>query len=163
MRAGRDLPASRGNPRIWGPGPTPPVRGRWPAGPEGVGRANMDTKCPSGAVPGGVLPNPSLLPAKPNEVGSPGRGGARERAQFSPPGGNGVEWTLRRRAAMGKVGRRPQAAKSPLRGTKPLYHRPLIRHGFAVPPSPQGEGFLGESPLIRPKGKGKRWTAAKST
>ena len=45
---------------------------------------------------------------------------------------------------MGKVGRRPQAAKFPLRGTKPLYHRPLIRHGFAVPPSPQGEGFWGE-------------------
>src|SRR5699024_9397617 len=86
-------------------------------------------------------------PAKPNEVGSPGRGGARERAQFSPPGGNGVEWTLRRRAAMGKVGRRPQAAKFPLRGTKPLYHRPLIRHGFAVPPSPQGEGFWGGAPL----------------
>ena len=32
-------------------------------------------------------------------------------------------------AAMGKVGRRP-----------------LIRHGFAVPPSPQGEGFAGEAP-----------------
>ena len=48
---------------------------------------------------------------------------------------------------MGKVGRRPQAAKFPLRGTKPLYHRPLIRHGFAVPPSPQGEGFLGGAPL----------------
>ena len=31
----------------------------------------------------------------------------------------------------------------PLRGTKPLYHRPLIRHGFAVPPSPQGEGLKG--------------------
>ena len=57
-----------------------------------------------------------------------GRGGARERTQFSPPGGNGVEWTqgelarrdkrrwpgpLRRRAAMGKGTRRPQAAKSP--------------------------------------------------
>ena len=25
------------------------------------------------AVPGGVLPNPSLLPAKPSEAGSPGR------------------------------------------------------------------------------------------
>ena len=24
---------------------------------------------------------------------------------------------------------------------KALYYRPLIRHGFAVPPSPQGEGF----------------------
>ena len=73
----------------------------------------MSTECSSGAVPGGALPNPSLLPAKPSEAGSPGRGGARERTLFSPPGGNGVEWTLRRRAAMGKVGRRPQAAESP--------------------------------------------------
>ena len=93
------------------------------------------------AVPGGVLPNPSLLPAKPSEAGSPGRGGARERTQFSPPGGNGVEWTLRRRAAVGKVTRRPQAAESPPRQIKSLYHRPLIRHGFAVPPSPKGEGL----------------------
>ena len=53
-------------------------------------------------------------------------------------------------APQGETLRRPQAAKFPLRGTKPLYHRPLIRHGFAVPPSPQGEGFLGDYPLIRP-------------
>ena len=46
---------SRGNPRKWGPGPTPPVRGRWPEGPEGVGWATMSTKCSSGAVSGGVL------------------------------------------------------------------------------------------------------------
>ena len=71
------------------------------------GKATMSTKCSSGAVPGGVLPNPSLLPAKPSEAGSPGRGGARERTQFSPTGGNGVEWTLRRRAAAGKGTRRP--------------------------------------------------------
>ena len=69
----------------------------------------MSTECSSGAVPGGVLANLPSLPAKPSEAGSPGRGGARERAQFSPPGGNGDKRTLRRRAAMGKVGRRPQA------------------------------------------------------
>ena len=28
---------------------------------------------------------------------------------------------------MGKVGRRPQAAKPPLRETEPVYYRPLIR------------------------------------
>src|SRR5699024_3177518 len=96
----------------------------------------MSTKCSSGAVPGGVLPNPSLLPTKPSEVGSPGRGGARERAQFSPPGGNGVEWTLRRRAAVGKVGRRPQAAK-PLRTNRQAiiypvrnYHKREKERGF---------------------------------
>ena len=136
LRAGNVLPNPRGNPRKWGPGPTPPVRGRWPEGPEGVGWATMSTKCPSGAVPGGALPNPSLLPTKPSEAGSPGRGGARERTQFSPPGGtggNGVEWTqgelarrdkrrwpgpLRRRAAMGKGTRRPQAAKSPAKTSR---------------------------------------------
>ena len=43
---------------------------------------------------------------------------------------------------MGKVGRRPQAAKSLLRGTKPLYHRPLIRPSVRTgAPSPQGEGL----------------------
>ena len=74
------------------------------------------------------MANLPSLPAKPSKAGSPGRGGARERAQFSPSGGNGDKRTqgelarrakrrwpgpLRRRAAMGKVGRRPQAAKSP--------------------------------------------------
>ena len=54
-----------------------------------------------------------VLPAKPSVAGSPGRGGARERSQFSPSGGNGDKRTLRRRAAAGKVTRRPQAAKSP--------------------------------------------------
>ena len=81
-----------------------------------------------GAVPGGVLVNLPCLPAKPSTAGSPGRGGARERAQFSPSGGNGDKRTqgelarrakrrwpgpLRRRAAMGKGTRRPQAAKFP--------------------------------------------------
>ncbi len=75
-----------------------------------------------------------VLPAKPSAAGSPGRGGARERAQFSPSGGNGDKRTqgelarrakrrwpgpLRRRAATGKVGRRPQAAKSPQRKEPP--------------------------------------------
>ena len=115
------------------------------------GKATMSTKCSSGAGPyplcpfgtspldkgsrpRGGLPNPSLLPAKPSEAGSPGRGGARERTQFSPPGGNGVEWTLRRRAAMGKVGRRPQAAKSPMKRS-PLRsgHRVVAQASFFDP------------------------------
>ena len=107
------LPGSRGNPRKWGPGPTPPVRGRWPEGPEGVGWATMSTKCSSGAVPGAFWVISPVLPAKPSAAGSPGRGGARKRSQFSPLGGNGDKRTLRRRAAVGKVTRRPQAAKSP--------------------------------------------------
>ena len=143
-----------------------PVNGVW-------GKATMSTKCSSGAGPyplcpfgtspldkgsrpRGVLPNPSLLPAKPSEAGSPGRGGARERTQFSPPGGNGVEWTqgelarrdkrrwhgpLRRRAAMGKVGRRPQAAKSP-----PAYNVPNPK------PAPSSAPVCALGHLL-PKGK----------
>ena len=38
-------------------------------------------------------------PPKPIEAGSVGRGGAWERTEFSPPGGNGVERTLRRRGS----------------------------------------------------------------
>ena len=89
LRAGNVLLTSRGNPRNRGPG-----KGEYErvsAHPE-----------PS---PVAFCPIPRYSP--------PGRGGAREQTQFSPLGGNGVEWTLRRRAAMGKVGRRPQAAKSP--------------------------------------------------
>ena len=44
---------------------------------------------------------------------------------------------------------RPQAAKSPLQETKPLCHRPLIRHGFAVPPFPIPSVASRHLPLIR--------------
>ena len=51
---------------------------------------------------GNFPPNrpPKAAPnAKPSVAGLRWRGGARERAQFSPLGGNGVERTLRRRRA----------------------------------------------------------------
>ena len=117
MRAGRFLSGPRGNPRNGGPG-----------------KGECGHGVPTLSRPRCVLPNPSLLPAKPSEAGSPGRGGARERTQFSPPGGNGVEWTLRRRAAMGKVGRRPQAAKSPMKRS-PLRsgHRVVAQASFFDP------------------------------
>ena len=47
-----------GGPCKWGPGPTPPVRGRWPGGPEGVGRATMSTKCSSKPSPVAFCPIP---------------------------------------------------------------------------------------------------------
>ncbi len=100
----------------------------------------MSTECSSGAVPGGVLPNLPSLPAKPSEAGSPGRGGARERAQFSPPGGNGDKRTLRRRAAMGKGPRRPQAAKFPLcrkESNPQKFPQPTVCR--APPPAERGE------------------------
>ena len=53
-------------------------------------------------------------------------------------------------AATGKVGRRPQAAKPPCAQQTQSETCPLIRHGFAVPPSPKGEGLKwagGETPL----------------
>ena len=82
------------------------------------------------------------LPAKPSAAGSPGRGGARERAQFSPSGGNGDKRTLRRRAAMGKVTRRPQAAKLPANNVTHSETCPLIRplRGH-LPPPPGGRLF----------------------
>ena len=89
-----------------------PVMGSGESGP-------MGTKCPSAASPVAFCPIPRYS-RQTSEAGLPGRGGARERTQFSPSGGNGVEWTLRRRAAMGKVTRRPQAAKFPLRTTNPI-------------------------------------------
>ena len=102
--------------------PTPSQRGNPRNGGPGVS-GPMGTKCPSAASPGDPLVSfPSL----------------------------GKKLAARRRRNI------------PLRGTKPLYHRPLIRplrghlpprgkafggdrplirHGFAVPPSPQGEGL----------------------
>ena len=57
------LPGSRGNSRNRGPGSTPPIRGRWPEGPEGVGwqsygpRRSEAEPQSIGCVPGGVLPS----------------------------------------------------------------------------------------------------------
>ena len=42
---------------------------------------------------------------------------------------------------MGKVGRRPQAAKPPLRETEPVYYRPLIRPLRGHLPPLWGEGI----------------------
>ena len=118
LRAGRALPTQRDNPRKRGPGKAV-LWARSAHRPRPRWRFSE------------FFP---YLPAKPSAAGSPGRGGARERAQFSPSGGNGDKRTqgelarrakrrwpgpLRRRAAMGKVGRRPQAAKSPCEKNQP--------------------------------------------
>ena len=77
-------------------------------------RASL-TRIPRPAAPGllptwlvtlslvyGRLPLAKLgPPPKPSEAGSVGRGGARERAKFSPPlGGNEAKRTLRRRGRL---------------------------------------------------------------
>lgn len=53
----------------------------------------------SGDIAGAVTQDDMGTQPKPSEAGSAGRGGARERTQFSPSGGNGVERTLRRLGA----------------------------------------------------------------
>ena len=45
----------------------------------------------------------------------------------------------RRNSPAKRAIQRPDEGIGPYK--KAFYHRPLIRHGFAVPPSPQGEGF----------------------
>ena len=51
-------------------------------------------------------PQPMGSTRNPSEAGCVGRGGARERVQFSPQGGNGTKRTLRRRG----FGESPQQA-----------------------------------------------------
>ena len=53
-----------------------------------------------------TAPQPMGPLRKPGEAGCVGRGGARERVQFSPQGGNGTKRTLRRRG----FGEAPQQA-----------------------------------------------------
>ena len=92
------------------------------SGPMDLGGAKR-SRSPLAASPVAFWLISPVLPAKPSAAGSPGKGGARERSQFSPSGGNGDKRTqgelarrakrrwpgpLRRRAAMGKVGRRPE-------------------------------------------------------
>ena len=107
-----------------------------------------------------------VLPAKPSAAGSPGRGGARERAQFSPSGGNGDKRTqgelarrakrkwpgpLRRRAAMGKVTRRrlrPQARF----GAQPPAGRLLARRWRRNPlriPGKEWTEAAGQAPALQ--------------
>ena len=67
--------------------------------------------------------------------------------------------------AAGRRGRRPlqgEGCFSPAGGTKD--EGPLIRHGFAVPPSPQGEGLRGAPSTPRtPQGEGLRGYGASGT
>ena len=103
---------------VMGSGADSPCQGEMARRARGGRVGDYEHEVLIGAVPGGVLFNLPCLPAKPSTAGSPGRGGARERAQFSPSGGNGDKRTLRRRAAMGKGTRRPQAAKSPAKTSR---------------------------------------------
>ena len=92
--------------------------------------------------------------AKPSAAGLRWRGGARKRAQFSPLGGNGDKRTLRRRRAQwdgGRVLDPPLRLKRSALITRAV---PLIRHGFAAPPSPKGEGRGMGLPKPSPLGEG---------
>ena len=59
-------------------------------------------------------------PPQPSEAVAVGRGDARERTQFSPPGGNGVERTLRRRDAVGQPHPQRRHLPEPGAGHDPL-------------------------------------------
>ena len=54
LRRQKSLPNWRS--RIMGSGADSPIRGRWPEGPEGVGKGDYGHEVSIGAVPGGVLP-----------------------------------------------------------------------------------------------------------
>ena len=96
---------------VMGAGADSPCQGEMARRARGGRVGDYEHEVLIGAVPGGVLFNLPCLQAKPSTAGSPGRGGARERAQFSPSGGNGDKRTLRRRAAMDKGTRRPHCAR----------------------------------------------------
>ena len=114
LRAGNFLPTPRGNPRKWGPGPTPPVRGRWPEGPEGVGWATMSTKCSSGAVPGGVLGYLSRTPGEAQRSGFAGKRRSKEAvAVFAAR-------RKRRQADFATTSRHGQSHSPPAGGETPL-------------------------------------------
>ena len=54
-----------------------------------------------------------------------------------------ILWVLSHRARWESTS--PPGRRNSPQQSKELYHRPLIRHGFAVPPSPwKGEGFAGD-------------------
>ena len=82
---------------------------------------------------------------------SPCQGEMARRARGGRVGGYEHEVLIRSRprrrfgdfAAVGKVTRRPQAAKLPCAQQTQSETCPLIRHGFAVPPSPRGGRLLG--------------------
>ena len=121
LRAGNVLPTPRGNPRKWGPGPTPPVRGRWPEGPEGVGWATMSTKCSSGAVPGGVLGYLSRTPGEAQRSGFAGKRRSKEAvAVFAAR-------RKRRQADFATTSRHGQSHSPPAGGETPLRTTSAVR------------------------------------
>ena len=81
---------------VMGSGADSPCQGEMALRARGGRVGDYEHEVLIGAVPGGVLFNLPCLPEKPSTAGSPGRGGARERAQFSPSGGNGAELTLQK-------------------------------------------------------------------
>ena len=76
-------------------------------------------------------PNKGVPRPSPAAAGRVGRGGARERAQFSPSGGNGDKRTLRRR-----WGAPNGAYKRFVRRTKPWRRRNLLPPSISIPTGP---------------------------
>ena len=140
LRAGNVLPGSRGNSRKWGPGPTPPVRGRWPEGPEGVGWAAMSTKCSSGAVPGGVLGYLSRTPGEAQRSGFAGKRRSKEAvAVFAAR-------RKRRQADFATTSRRGQSHSPPAGGEiSPAQTIPQRRRAEVVAPYTKNRSTIAPS------------------
>ena len=141
LRAGNVLPTPRGNLRKWGPGPTPPVRGRWPEGPEGVGWATMSTKCSSGAVPGGVLGYLSRTPGEAQRSGFAGKRRSKEAVAVFAARRKRRQADFATTSRHGQSNSPPAGGETPLRkqylkGGAPRSSRPTQKTALPSPPHP---------------------------
>ena len=135
------LPTPRGNLRKWGPGPTPPVRGRWPEGPEGVGWATMSTKCSSGAVPGGVLGYLSRTPGEAQRSGFAGKRRSKEAVAVFAARRKRRQADFATTSRRGQSNSPPAGGETPLRkqylkGGAPRSSRPTQKTALPSPPHP---------------------------
>ena len=137
------------------------------SGPMDLGGAKC-SRSPSAASPVAFWLISPVLPAKPSVAGSPGRGGARERSQFSPSGGNGDKRTqgeLPRRGKRGwpgplvsfpSLGKKLAARRRrnlPARNETALSSPPHPSGLTASHLPPRGKALCGGAALIRPRGK----------
>ena len=163
LRAGNVLLTSRGNPRIRGPGPTPPVRGRCRVATEGIGWATRST----GTVLLWSRPRRRFAQSlvAPGEAQRSGFAGKRRSK-----GTNAVFAARRKRSGVdfATTSRRGQSHSPPAGGETPLRKEPSSgpmrasgptkKRSIIAPSSvtaspchlpPKGKAFKG-SPLIRP-------------
>ena len=125
LRAGTFLPGPRGNPRKWGPG-----------------KGDYEHKVLIWSRPRRRFAQSLVAPGEAQRSGFAGKRRSK--------GTNAVFAARRKRSGVdfattsrrGQSHSPPAGGEIPLRGTKPLYHRPLIRPSVHTgAPSPQGEDY----------------------